>query len=453
MEEARMAVLKMRDRGAGDKDKLKEFAKMQEELARLQSMGKVYEESADRLRVAEGELDKMMQLYKQEQLLRKKYHNTIQDMKGAVRVYCRYRPMLASEANDAVVLQKKDEFSVQLTRERNGVKEARTFNFDSVFDLRSTQQEVFTDCADIVQSALDGYNVTIFAYGQTGSGKTYTMYGTSKEPGLAPRTMSQVWERIAQERGKVTFVVKVYMMELWKDDLIDLLHSRSKEKVHQPLIIKKDAKGMVYVQNATEVAVNSKVEMMEAMAEGLQQRHTSETKMNRESSRSHLIFSVVLTGVDESTGRVSTGKMTLCDLAGSERVKKSEAEGEQLKEAIAINKSLSALGDVIEALTTNAKAVPYRNHKLTQLMSDSLGGNAKTLMFVNLSPTAWNAQETLSSLVYATRAKQVTNKASRQEESEEIARLKQVISQLSKQLQQQQDLDATGSRVRGAGHE
>merc|ERR1719331_1452771 len=267
------------------------------------------------------------------------------------------------------------------------------------------------------------------------------MYGTSNEPGLAPRTMSQVWERIAQERGKVTFVVKVYMIELWKDDLIDLLHSRSKEKVHQPLIIKKDAKGMVYVQNVTEVEVNSKAEMMEAMAEGLQQRHVAETKMNRESSRSHLIFSVVLTGVDESTGRVSTGKMTLCDLAGSERVKKSEAEGEQLKEAIAINKSLSALGDVIEALTTNSKAVPYRNHKLTQLMSDSLGGNAKTLMFVNLSPTAWNAQETLSSLVYATRAKQVTTKA---DESEEIARLKQVISQLSKQLHQQQELDTTG---------
>ena len=146
------------------------------------------------------------------------------------------------------------------------------------------------------------------------------------------------------------------MMELWKDDLIDLLHSRSKDKVHQPLIIKKDAKGMVYVQNVTEVEVNSKAEMMEAMAEGLQQRHVAETKMNRESSRSHLIFSVVLTGVDESTGRVSTGKMTLCDLAGSERVKKSEAEGEQLKEAIAINKSLSALGDVIEALQRERSA-------------------------------------------------------------------------------------------------
>jgi phage tail sheath gpL-like len=280
------------------------------------------------------------------------------------------------------------------------------------------------------------------------------MYGTSKEPGLAPRTMSQVWERIGQDRGKITYVVKVYMMELWKDDLIDLLHSRSKNKQHQPLIIKKDAKGMVYVQNVTEVEVSSKAEMMEAMAEGLQQRHVAETKMNRESSRSHLIFSVVLTGVDESTGRVSTGKMTLCDLAGSERVKKSEAEGEQLKEAIAINKSLSALGDVIEALTTNAKSVPYRNHKLTQLMSDSLGGNAKTLMFVNLSPTAWNAQETLSSLVYATRAKQVTNKASKADESEEIARLKQVISQLSKQLHQQQELDTTGAvRARGVGHE
>merc|ERR1719261_326547 len=227
------------------------------------------------------------------------------------------------------------------------------------------------------------------------------------------------------------------MMELWKDDLIDLLHSRrSKAKTHQPLIIKKDAKGMVYVQNVTEVEVNSKAEMMEAMAEGLQQRHVAETKMNRESSRSHLIFSVVLTGVDESTGRVSTGKLTLIDLAGSERLKKSEAEGEQLKEAIAINKSLSALGDVIEALTTNAKAVPYRNHKLTQLMSDSLGGNAKTLMFVNCSPALSNADETNSSLSYAARAKMITNKVEKHQDNKEVARLKQVIATMSQQLDQ-----------------
>merc|ERR1719487_1818497 len=239
-------------------------------------------------------------------------------------------------------------------------------------------------------------------------------------------------------------------MELYKDDLLDLLHAKYGSGAQQPLVIKKDNKGMVYVQGATEVPVENKVQMMEAMAEGLQQRHVSATKMNHESSRSHLLFSIVLTGVDQSTGRVTVGKLTLCDLAGSERVKKSEAEGEGLKEAIAINKSLSALGDVIEALTTNAKSIPYRNHKLTQLMSDSLGGNAKTLMFVNLAPTAWNANETLSSLLYASRAKQVSNKATRQDESEEIARLKQVISQLSKQLQQLQGGQDTASLAPGS---
>jgi len=158
--------------------------------------------------------------------------------------------------------------------------------------------------------------------------------------------------------------------------------------------------------------------------------------MNADSSRSHLIFIITIEATNKKTKMVSTGKLTLCDLAGSERLKKSEVTGEAMKEAQSINKSLSALGDVIEALTKNAKHVPYRNHKLTQLLSDSLGGNAKTLMFVNCSPVAGNADETGAALNYAERAKKIMNKVEKNQDSQEVARLKKVIHIMNQELEQ-----------------
>merc|ERR1719217_938704 len=153
--------------------------------------------------------------------------------------------------------------------------------------------------------------------------------------------------------------------------------------------------------------------------------------MNSTSSRSHLMLSIIIECTTKDTEQVIYGKITLCDLAGSERPKKSEVVGDGLKEAIEINKSLSALGDVIAALTSGQKQVPYRNHKLTMLMQDSLGGSAKTLMFVNCSPAASNAEETLMSLKWASRARQVTNDVKRNADSKEVARLKQVIAMMS----------------------
>jgi hypothetical protein len=182
------------------------------------------------------------------------------------------------------------------------------------------------------------------------------------------------------------------------------------------------------VPNATIVPVTSEDEIIEVIHTGLKVRKTAGTKMNVESSRSHLIFSLVMETTDLQTGALTKGKLSFVDLAGSERVKKSGAEGDTLKEAQAINKSLSALGDVISALASEQQHIPYRNHKLTMLMSDSLGGNAKTLMFVNVSPTDGNVEETQNSLTYATRVRTIKNDNGKSVESKEVQHLKQQVA-------------------------
>merc|ERR1719265_1125922 len=165
----------------------------------------------------------------------------------------------------------------------------------------------------------------------------------------------------------------------------------------------------MFVDGVTEKAISTPQELMSMLSEGEKKRHVAATKMNSCSSRSHLMLSIIVECTVKDQDQIIYGKITLVDLAGSERPKKSEVVGDGLKEAIEINKSLSALGDVIAALTSNQKQVPYRNHKLTMLMQDSLGGSAKTLMFVNCSPAASNAEETTMSLKWASRVGKVTN--------------------------------------------
>ncbi|KAF3642859.1 hypothetical protein FXO38_20886 [Capsicum annuum] len=250
----------------------------------------------------------------------------------------------------------------------------------------------------LVQSAVDGYNVCIFAYGQTGSGKTFTIYGSDSNPGLTPRAMSQLFRIMKRDSNKFSFSLKAYMVELYQDTLVDLLLPKQAKRLK--LDIKKDSKGMVSVENVTVVSISTYEELRTIIQRGSEQRHTTGTLMNEQSSRSHLIVSVIIESTNLQTQAIARGKLSFVDLAGSERIKKSGSAGNQLKEAQSINKSLSALGDVISALSSGNQHIPYRNHKLTMLMSDSLGGNAKTLMFVNISPAESNLDETHNSLTY-----------------------------------------------------
>ncbi|CAE7908117.1 KIN14E [Symbiodinium sp. KB8] len=331
--------------------------------------------------------------------------------------------------------------------------------------------------------------VTIFAYGQTGAGKTHTMYGTSENPGLAPRAIESLFRVIRREegQGRKSFSVKAYMIELYKQDIIDLL-VEARPKDQKSLQVKKDAgRGIMFVEGVSERPITSPEQLKDTAptadelhdATHLLQGPTAEVlrvepQVDQPRSDEKLLkcnkaqrfwpkesaggmqlpqdavagndnvefrLSIIVEATVKDTEQVIYGKITLCDLAGSERPKKSEVSGEALKEAIEINKSLTALGDVIEALSKGSKTIPYRNHKLTMLMQDSLGGSAKTLMFVNCSPASSNSEESMMSLKWATRAKQVTNDVKRNADSKEVARLKQVIALMS-QAQNAQDLRA-----------
>ncbi|XP_047314913.1 kinesin-like protein KIN-14I [Impatiens glandulifera] len=405
---------------------LQNNSKELEELRELkEDIDRKNEQTASILKMQGAQLAELESLYKEEQIIRKRYYNTIEDMKGKIRVYCRLRPPSQKEIseNGGNVIKAQDEFTVEHLWRDDKIKQHM---YDHVFDGNASQEDIFEDTKYLVQSAIDGYNVCIFAYGQTGSGKTFTIYGSDGNPGLTPRAISELFKVIKRDSKKFSYSLKVYMLELYQDTLVDLLLQKNAKQVK--LEIKKDSKGMVSVENATVLPVSTIEELKSILERGSEQRHTTGTLMNDQSSRSHLIFSVVIESTNLQTQSVSRGKLSFVDLAGSERVKKSGSSGNQLKEAQSINKSLSALGDVIGALSSNSQHIPYRNHKLTMLMSDSLGGNAKTLMFVNISPAESNLEESYNSLTYASRVRSITNDPSKNVASKEVIRLKKMIA-------------------------
>ncbi|KAK7386595.1 hypothetical protein VNO78_26928 [Psophocarpus tetragonolobus] len=402
-----------------DLKELEELREMKEDIDRKN------EQTAAILKMQGAQLAEMETLYKEEQVLRKRYFNVIEDMKGKIRVYCRLRPLNEKEIaeREREILTAVDEFTVEYPWKDDKPKQ---YLYDRVFDADATQESVFEDTRYLVQSAVDGYNVCIFAYGQTGSGKTFTIYGSDNNPGLTPRAITELFRILRRDSNKYSFSLKAYMVELYQDTLLDLLLPKNGK--HLKLDVKKDSTGMVVVENVTVVSISTIEELNSIIHRGSERRHISGTQMNDESSRSHLILSIVIESTNLQSQSVARGKLSFVDLAGSERVKKSGSTGSQLKEAQSINKSLSALGDVISALSSGGQHTPYRNHKLTMLMSDSLGGNAKTLMFVNVSPAESNLDETHNSLKYASRVRSIVNDPSKNVSSKEVARLKKLVA-------------------------
>ncbi|KAH0970932.1 hypothetical protein GBA52_023088 [Prunus armeniaca] len=381
---------------------LEELREMKEDIDRKN------EQTAAILRMQGAQLAELEVLYKEEQLLRKRYFNTIEDMKGKIRVFCRLRPLNEKEIADKErgTTTSVDEFTVEHPWKDDKLKQ---HTYDRVFDGNATQHDVFEDtrASFLPFSSVDGYNVCIFAYGQTGSGKTYTIYGSDANPGLTPRATAELFKIMKRDSNKFSFSLKAYMVEVYQDTLVDLLLPKNSKRLK--LDIKKDSKGMVSVENITVLSISTYDELKNIIQRGSERRHVAGTQMNEESSRSHLIVSIVIESTNLQTQSVARGKLSFVDLAGSERIKKSGSSGSQLKEAQSINKSLSALGDVISSLSSGGQHIPYRNHKLTMLMSDSLGGNAKTLM-------------------YASRVRSIVNDPSKNVSSKEIMRLKKLVA-------------------------
>uniref|UniRef100_A0A8C6N4F1 Kinesin-like protein n=1 Tax=Mus spicilegus TaxID=10103 RepID=A0A8C6N4F1_MUSSI len=325
----------------------------------------------------------------------------------SIKVMCRFRPL-----NEAEILR-GDKFIPKFKGEETVViGQGKPYVFDRVLPPNTTQEQVYNACAkQIVKDVLEGYNGTIFAYGQTSSGKTHTMEGKLHDPqlmGIIPRIAHDIFDHIYSMDENLEFHIKVSYFEIYLDKIRDLLDvSKTNLAVHE------DKNRVPYVKGCTERFVSSPEEVMDVIDEGKANRHVAVTNMNEHSSRSHSIFLINIKQENVETEKKLSGKLYLVDLAGSEKVSKTGAEGAVLDEAKNINKSLSALGNVISALAEGTKThVPYRDSKMTRILQDSLGGNCRTTIVICCSPSVFNEAETKSTLMFGQRAKTIKNTVS-----------------------------------------
>uniref|UniRef100_A0A8C1FTW9 Kinesin-like protein n=1 Tax=Cyprinus carpio carpio TaxID=630221 RepID=A0A8C1FTW9_CYPCA len=321
-----------------------------------------------------------------------------------IKVMCRFRPLNSSEVT------RGDKYIPKFQGEDNVIVGGKPYVFDRVFQSNTTQEQVYNACAQkIVKDVLEGYNGTIFAYGQTSSGKTHTMEGNLHDPdgmGIIPRIVQDIFNYIYSMDENLEFHIKVSYFEIYLDKIRDLLDvSKTNLSVHE------DKNRVPYVKGCTERFVCSPDEVMDTIDEGKSNRHVAVTNMNEHSSRSHSIFLINVKQENTQTEQKLSGKLFLVDLAGSEKVSKTGAEGAVLDEAKNINKSLSALGNVISALAegTVGTYVPYRDSKMTRILQDSLGGNCRTTIVICCSPSSFNEAETKTTLMFGQRAKTIKN--------------------------------------------
>ncbi|XP_063335206.1 kinesin-like protein KIF21A isoform X2 [Pelmatolapia mariae] len=401
---------------------------------------------------------------------------------SSVRVALRIRPQLAREKIEGCHIctyVMPGEPQVILGKDK-------AFTYDFVFDMDSQQETIYGTCTEkLIEGCFEGYNATVFAYGQTGSGKTYTM-GTGfdvniadEELGIIPRAVHHLFKgieerrRTAQEQGRPVpeFKINAQFLELYNEEVLDLFDSTRDMKQKSHIKIHEDANGGIYTVGVTTRTVSSEAEMMQCLKLGALSRTTASTQMNVQSSRSHAIFTIHLCQVrvcasdnqeNDTDNRVTNGnsemdeyetltaKFHFVDLAGSERLKRTGATGDRAKEGISINCGLLALGNVISALGDRSKRashVPYRDSKLTRLLQDSLGGNSQTVMIACISPSDRDFMETLNTLKYANRARNIKNKVmvNQDKASQQISALRTEIARLQMELMEYK----TGKRLVG----
>ncbi|XP_054162848.1 kinesin-like protein KIF3A [Oppia nitens] len=360
-----------------------------------------------------------------------------------VRVVVRCRPL-------STELEADQDICVDLNSDGRTIRLAsREFTFDRIFGLDSTQAQVFRESAQyIVDCVVQGYNGTIFAYGQTGTGKTYTASA------ILLNSFDHIFDYISKSANDTKFLVRASFYEIYNEEIRDLLCKNNLK----PLELKESTQCGVYVKDLSCYVVNSVSDLTKLRQLGEKQRSVAATNMNRESSRSHTIFTItveMIIGNDSKTSSLRVGKFNLVDLAGSERQSKTGTSGDRLREAAKINLSLTSLSLVIAALTdSKATHIPYRNSKLTRILSDSLGGNSKTLLIACIGPAKMNIDESLSTLRFASNTKHIKNKAIINEDTKDalLRRFQKQIDELKHQLELEGDVDMDNNDTNDANN-
>ena len=338
------------------------------------------------------------------------------NQKNNVHVYVRFRPLNQVENN--LLLNKigwlcpiyQDNKVFTLETRKTSLTIGPSYSFDGIFDDKTAQEDIYNTVGkEIVKDVMKGYNGTIFAYGQSGSGKTFTMYGTANTcnahtSGLIPRIVNDIFTYVQESDDNVKFQLKLSMLQIYKEVIYDLFTGEKDLKIKES-----PSKG-IYVEGLSEVYLSTVEDFDDYLQLAQQNRIVSGTKLNHYSSRSHSIMILEVTQSFTKENLLKKGTLNLVDLAGSEKVSKTGVVGETLEEAKKINLSLSALGNVIHALTSHADHVPYRDSKLTRMLKESLGGNYKTSLIITCSPHSYHLDETISSIQFGQRAKAITNK-------------------------------------------
>ncbi|KAK4480114.1 hypothetical protein RD792_013171 [Penstemon davidsonii] len=386
---------------------------------KLRDISNKYEQCKKSWTIAINNLEQKVKVMKQEhsQLSRDAHECTdsIPDLNKMVFAV----QALVEQCEDLKV--KYNEEQIKRRKLYNQVQEAKVY---LAFSCSFVIFDVFADAAPVVISVLDGYNVCIFAYGQTGTGKTFTMEGTEVNRGVNYRTLEELF-RIANERSETyAYNISVSVLEVYNEQIRDLLATETSKKLE----IKQASEGSHHIPGIVEAKVENTNEVWKVLQAGSSARAVGSNNVNEHSSRSHCMLCIMVRAKNLISGECTKSKLWLVDLAGSERLAKTDVQGERLKEAQNINRSLSALGDVISALANKSSHIPYRNSKLTHLLQDSLGGDSKTLMFVQISPSDQDLSETLSSLNFATRVRGVElGPARKQIDTGELQKLKTML--------------------------
>ncbi|XP_078445382.1 ATP binding microtubule motor family protein [Wolffia australiana] len=375
------------------------------------------------------------------------------DKEVNVQVMVRCRPLSDEEqrANvQSVICCNEQRKEVTVVQSLGGRQQDKSFSFDKVFGPKAQQRSIFEHAiSPMVNDALEGFNCTVFAYGQTGTGKTYTMEGDirskvgelSVEAGIIPRAVRQIFDTL--DAQKADYSLKVTFLELYNEEIFDLLTPEdcprsTDDKPRRPISLMEDGKGGAVIRGLEEVVVYSVTEIYSLLEQGSARRRTGETLLNKQSSRSHSIFSITVHVKEATTGNeelIKCGRLNLVDLAGSENISRSGARESRAREAGELNKSLLTLGRVITALVDHSGHVPYRDSKLTRFLRDSLGGKAKTCIISTISPSSHCLEETLNTLDYAYRAKGIKNKPEVNQKLSKSVLLKDLYMEIEKMKQ------------------